>query len=189
MNPESSESAPENSNSSESAAGSVETSQSQTDAGSGEVPQAQTPVAESGAGPGQSQASNPEDRRRSYRLNKVLGAEIQHEDASIKARLFVIDISATGFRATNQFELPSQCDLRVKIVLEPQQPPLECSARIVWTKELTMSGLFQFGLEFQSLGEEEHRRLESFIEKERILAQKSSHQTVDLGRPWTTIRD
>jgi len=129
-----------------------------------------------------------EDRRQSYRLNKVLGAEIDYEEMSIQARLFVIDISVTGFRATNQFPLPTSCDLKVRIILQAGAPPLETQARIVWSKELPMSGLFQFGFEFQALPEAQLAQLESFIEHERALANKPA-QTVDLGRPWTTIRN
>jgi c-di-GMP-binding flagellar brake protein YcgR len=128
------------------------------------------------------------DRRQAYRLNKVLGAEIEHDEMSFQARLFVIDISMTGFRATNQYPLPTQCDLKVRIVLQANHPPLESAARIVWSKELPMSGLFQFGFEFQDLAQSERDRLEKFIARERELAQKPA-QTVDLGRPWTTIRN
>lgn len=128
------------------------------------------------------------DRRASYRLNKVLGAEIQHEEMSFQARLFVIDISVSGFRATNQFTLPTEVDLKVKIVLQANHPPLETAARIVWSKELPMSGLFQFGFEFIDLPEPQREQLEKFIESERSLAQKVA-PTVDLGRPWTTIRN
>ena len=129
-----------------------------------------------------------EDRRQSYRLNKVLGAEIQHEEMSFQARLFVIDISVTGFRATNQTPLPTDCDLQVRVILQAHAPPLESAARIVWSKELPMSGLYQFGFEFQDLAPDQSERLEQFIAHERALAQKPT-QTVDLGRPWTTIRN
>ncbi|MBT9581896.1 PilZ domain-containing protein [bacterium] len=137
---------------------------------------------------GQDQSVEGEERRQSYRLNKVLGAEIEYEEMSIQARLFVIDISVTGFRATNQFPLPTSCDLKVRIILQAGSPPLETQARIVWSKELPMSGLFQFGFEFQALPEAQRTQLEAFIEHERVLAHKPA-QTVDLGRPWTTIRN
>ncbi len=128
-----------------------------------------------------------EDRRQSYRLNKVLGAEIEHQESKIQARLFIIDISVSGFRATNQFELPVQVDLKVKIILQASMPPLESAARIVWVKELPMSGLFQFGFEFLDISDEERLRLDTFIEAERTLSNRPT-ATVDLGRPWTTIR-
>lgn len=128
-----------------------------------------------------------EERRAAFRLNKVLGAEIEHEDMKFQARLFVIDISATGFRATNQFELPVAVDLKVRIILQKNEA-VECGARIVWSKELPMSGMFQFGFEFQGLSEEDQQKLEKFIESERQAANKPAPSTY-LGRPWTTIRD
>lgn len=128
-----------------------------------------------------------QERRSSFRLNKVLGAEIEHEGTMFKARLFVIDISATGFRATNQSMLPVDVDITVRIVLEPKADPVQCSARIVWSKELPMSGMFQFGFEFQDMPTDSRERLEAFIEQEkaRSLAPK---EDVYLGRPWTPLR-
>lgn len=128
------------------------------------------------------------ERRQAYRLNKLLGARLEHEENRIDVRLFIIDISATGFRATNQFALPLDCELKVEIVLQAQTPPLEGVARIVWSKEMPMSGLFQFGFEFLTLDESQRERLESFIESERQQAQKQPTQATDLGRPWTMIR-
>lgn len=135
-----------------------------------------------------SESRKAEERRQSYRLNKVLGAEIEHEQESVQARLFVIDISETGFRATNQFALPTDCHLIVRIILQAGLPPLESQARIVWSKELPMSGLFQFGFEFQELPQAQREQLQNFIAQEREIAQKPA-QSLNLGRPWTTIRD
>lgn len=128
-----------------------------------------------------------EERRVAYRLNKVLGAEIVHGDEHIQARLFVIDISTTGFRATNQFALPAEVDLTVSIVLKTNTEPVRTAARIVWMKELTVSGLFQFGFEFRDLAAEDQQRIEAFIEEEREIARKPKEQ-VYLGRAWTTIK-
>ena len=51
-----------------------------------------------------------EERRRTYRLNKVLGATLTTSEGDSKAtRLFVIDISTTGFRATDH-QPPSEKD-------------------------------------------------------------------------------
>lgn len=140
------------------------------------------------ADPNDSDSPKSEERRQSYRLNKVLGAEIEHNEESVHARLFVIDISETGFRATNQFDLPTDCHLTVKILLQAGLPPLESQARIVWSKELPMSGLFQFGFEFQELPQSQREQLQRFIAHERELTQKPA-QALNLGRPWTTIRD
>jgi c-di-GMP-binding flagellar brake protein YcgR len=128
-----------------------------------------------------------EERRVAYRLNKVLGAEIVHGEEHIQARLFVIDISTTGFRATNQFALPAEVDLSVSIVLKSNSEPVKTAARIVWMKELTVSGLFQFGFEFRDIRPEDQQRIEAFIEEERELARKPKEQ-VYLGRAWTTIK-
>jgi c-di-GMP-binding flagellar brake protein YcgR len=129
-----------------------------------------------------------QERRSSYRLNKVLGAEIEHEGMAFNARLFVIDISTTGFKASNEHELPVDCDLKVKVVLQPKTEPISSTARIVWSKHLPASGMHQFGFQFLELAEGDDERLEKFIESHRAAELSNKQTDVYLGRPWTTIR-
>ena len=128
-----------------------------------------------------------EDRRRAYRLNKVLGATLTSlSGESQQARLFVIDISMTGFRATDH-QPHSDEFYDISVVLEKGEPPFQSRMRVVWTKELTVSGMFQMGCEFVETTPEETTRLQAFIAKERdkLVVPKAS---LDLGRPWTMIR-
>ncbi|MCA9791401.1 MAG: PilZ domain-containing protein [Candidatus Eremiobacteraeota bacterium] len=138
---------------------------------------------------GQAQEENFEERRKAYRLNKVLGATIEHRGEVTQTRLFVIDISTSGFRATSHIPLPEQEDLKVSVALSKDEEPLEATARIVWQKELTVSGMFQLGSEFVDLPEEQLERLESFIEGEKNAVPASKPNSPALGRPWTMIRD
>lgn len=128
-----------------------------------------------------------EDRRRAYRLNKVLGATLTSlSGESQQARLFVIDISMTGFRATDHQPHTDEF-YDISVVLEKGEPPFTSRMRVVWTKELTVSGMFQMGCEFTDTTPEEATRLQAFIAKERdkVEVPKAS---LDLGRPWTMIR-
>ncbi|MGE0490638.1 MAG: PilZ domain-containing protein [Vulcanimicrobiota bacterium] len=139
---------------------------------------------------GAAQEENFEERRKAYRLNKVLGATIEHRGEVTQTRLFVIDISTSGFRATSHIPLPEQEELKVSVALSKEEEPLEARARIVWQKELTVSGMFQLGAEFVDLPEDQLGRLEGFIEREKNSTPAApAKPSSGLGRPWTMIRD
>lgn len=127
------------------------------------------------------------DRRRAYRLNKVLGANLTSlSGESTSARLFIIDISATGFRATDHVPHNEE-SYDIAIVLIKGTPSFQSRIRVVWTKELTVSGMFQMGCEFVDPHPDEILKLEAFIEQERHKAE-GSRPEINLGRPWTMIR-
>lgn len=131
-----------------------------------------------------------EERRQAYRLNKVLGATIEHQGEVTKARLFIIDISSSGFRATNHSPLPEDDEIKVSIALVKDQEPLVTTARIVWQKELTLSGMFQLGCEFTGLDPESGARLEEFIAKESAaVGEKSNPAATGIRSPWTMIKN
>ena len=131
----------------------------------------------------------PEERRKSFRLNKVLGATLISDDGEEKAtRLFIIDISATGFRATDHSP-PEQDECKIEIVLEKGQEPFRSVMRVVWVKELTVSGMYQMGCEFTDTEPAELERLTGFIEKESSKSGGAKTSGVSIGNnPWTMIR-
>lgn len=136
----------------------------------------------------QGRSDQENERRRRYRLNKVLGATLTGSDGSAnKARLFVIDISATGFRATDHSP-HSEAEYFIEIILTKGQEPFKSKMRVVWSKELTVSGMFQMGCEFIETTAEEKERLEAFIAGEREKLENAPKKPIDLGRPWTMIK-
>jgi hypothetical protein len=150
---------------------------------------AETAAATTAADQPEPAAARPEeeDRRRAYRLNKVLGATLTSTSGDSKAaRLFVIDISASGFRATDhQPHTEEQYD--ISVVLDKGKEPFRSRMRVVWTKELTVSGMFQMGCEFIDPDPDEVEKLTAFIEAERKKSEPVQ-TPVNLGRPWTMIR-
>lgn len=131
--------------------------------------------------------TTPEERRKSYRLNKVLGATLTPKEGEAKTtRLFVIDISTTGFKATDHSP-PAEEDYEISIVLERGEEPFVSAMRVVWVKELTVSGMYQMGCEFLDTDTDQLDKLADFIEQEIERASGSPHKTVDIGRPWTMI--
>lgn len=142
---------------------------------------------DSGGVGSQPDSSSEDERRRAYRLNKVLGATLTSLSGdSQAARLFVIDISSSGFRATDH-QPHSEEQYDIAVVLSKNVEPFCSRMRVVWTKELTVSGMFQMGCEFIDTPAEELAKLEAFIETERQKVDKVK-APVDLGRPWTMIR-
>lgn len=132
-------------------------------------------------------AEEEDERRRAYRLNKVLGATLTSLAGDSKAaRLFVIDISASGFRATDHSP-HSEEQYDIAVVLQKDEEPFRSRMRVVWTKELTVSGMFQMGCEFVDTSAEELDKLQAFIDKERRRIEPTN-KAPDLGRPWTMIR-
>jgi len=133
------------------------------------------------------QERRAEERRQTYRLNKVLGATLTSTDGGSKAtRLFVIDISVTGFRATDH-QPPEQEECEISIVLDKGAEPFVSPMRVVWVKELTVSGMYQMGCEFVGPAADQVEKLSSFIERER--GQVVESKPVSFGTPWTMINN
>ncbi|MFA7483144.1 MAG: PilZ domain-containing protein [Vulcanimicrobiota bacterium] len=129
-----------------------------------------------------------EERRKAYRLNKVLGATLTSEGGdAIRTRLFVIDISASGFRATDH-RPPGEDECEISIALVKDEEPFVSRMRVVWVKELTVSGMFQMGCEFIDTDQAEQDKLDRFIELERQRAiEAAGAKTLKIENPWTMI--
>lgn len=135
----------------------------------------------------QSNISFDSERRIAYRLNKVLGAKLTSLEGEVQAaRLFIIDISVTGFRATDHTPHTDEY-YDIEVTLARDIAPFCSRMHVVWSKELTVSGMFQMGCEFIDTPSEEIVKLEAFIDQERRKVETKSSPT-DLGRPWTMIR-
>lgn len=122
-----------------------------------------------------------EDRRREFRLNKVLGAVLGSGEEAVRARLFVINISRTGLKGTHHTRLPEGEGQALQLFLSSKEPPLQTLVKVAWQKELAMSGMFEVGFQFQSMSEADQARLGSFIESESKPAPASRP---DLSSPW-----
>lgn len=123
----------------------------------------------------------PAERRREYRLNKVLGAVLGAGEESVRARIFVINISRSGLKATHQTRLPEIDQQELQLFLSAKEPPLSMQARVAWQKELAVSGMFEIGFQFLDMTDEDAQRLEDFIRKE---AQREEGKVLDLSSPW-----
>ncbi|MFN8606218.1 MAG: PilZ domain-containing protein [Vulcanimicrobiota bacterium] len=130
---------------------------------------------------GEQEGPKPSERRREYRLNKVLGAVLGSGDDSLRVRIFVINISRSGLKATHQTRVPELENQELQLFLSAKEPPLMIQAKVAWQKELAVSGMFEIGFQFLDMSDEDARRLEDFIVKE---AKREEGKTLDLSSPW-----
>lgn len=120
-----------------------------------------------------------EEKRREPRLNKVLGAEIEGS----RLRLFVINLSRTGLRATCERPVGEGEEIQLALTLAAGDPPLVARARLAWRKELPASGTFDHGFELLDLDDAQGDRLDAFLQTE--LEKQRQPSTVDLKSPWS----
>ncbi|MGE0490781.1 MAG: ATP-binding protein [Vulcanimicrobiota bacterium] len=109
-----------------------------------------------------------EDRRRHTRLHQVMTAEVEGDFPA--SRLFVIDISSSGFRATGELFLPKDTDCAMTLRLDRDGPPLRGRARVMWTSELASPDMYQLGFRFTELDPGSEERLLQAVTKVRTKA-------------------
>lgn len=118
-----------------------------------------------------------EERRRYFRLNKVMPAHFtllgdppasapEADEGLPKQRLFVVDISAGGFRATTHVPMTVDSRLKTEIFLD-RKSPVTAECRVVWQRELSIPDMYEVGFEFTSIDQPEWKRLVDFIVDER----------------------
>lgn len=123
-----------------------------------------------------------DERRRELRLNRVLGAVLGAGEEAFRARIFVINISRTGLKATHQTRLPGEEEQQLQLFLHSKQPPLQIQARVAWQKELAVSGMFEVGFQFLSMSDEDQQRLDAFMQEESRPVAES--KPLDLSSPY-----
>lgn len=120
------------------------------------------------------------DRRQEVRLNKVLGAVLGTGEGSQRVRIFVINLSRGGLKATHQQPLPLGSHA-LQLFLSSKDEPLHIQAEVAWQRELPLSGMFEVGFRFADMPEADLERLEAYIQAE--LAPTES-RAPGLSLPW-----
>lgn len=118
-----------------------------------------------------------ENRRKSFRLERILVVEMQVEGRSSRFGVFTLDLSSSGMRINHEEALPEGCELDFRILLEPGQPPVAVKSEVSWQKENAF-GHYLIGLRFLELEPEAEKRIEAYIEQ---ALERSSHGTVGLS--------
>lgn len=103
-----------------------------------------------------------ENRRKSYRLERILVVELELEKEFSRFGVFTLDMSSTGMRINHEEPLPEDKDLKFRILLEPGLEPVAVNSRVSWQKENAF-GHYLIGLQFTDVSEESKDRIESYI--------------------------
>jgi c-di-GMP-binding flagellar brake protein YcgR len=104
-----------------------------------------------------------ENRRKSFRLERILVVELELDEHTSRFGVFTLDMSSSGMRINHESPLPENRDLRFRIILEPGQEPVEVVSRVSWQKENAF-GHYLIGLQFIDVSEAASDRIETYIE-------------------------
>lgn len=103
-----------------------------------------------------------ENRRKSFRLERILVVEMQVDDVSSRFGVFTLDLSASGMRINHEEPLPEGRELDFRILLEPGMDPVHVKSEVSWQKENAF-GHYLIGLKFTHIDEEAEQRIEDYI--------------------------
>ncbi len=124
----------------------------------------------------------PERRKEPrYRLNKMLGLQVERGEFRADLRVLVLDISGTGLRISSPQQLKDEEDLSFVLSLPDKRPPVQGQLKVRWQRFLPVSENHEVGLEFLELNEENWRALRDFVGS--LLSQPAREQE-NLCNPW-----
>lgn len=103
-----------------------------------------------------------ENRRKSFRLERILVVELDLDQESSRFGVFTLDMSSTGMRINHEEPLPEDRDLHFRILLEPGTDPVPVTSRVSWQKENAF-GHFLIGLKFTDISDEAKERIENYV--------------------------
>ena len=104
----------------------------------------------------------PVERRRHPRKPVGACAWLEFDGENAVRGMVSSDLSLEGARFTNVRQVIPGASTLVSVQLEPQARPIECKARVCWTRR-TADGLFEFAVRFLDLHAEEQESLARFL--------------------------
>ncbi len=105
-----------------------------------------------------------ENRRKAFRLERILVVEMLVNDKATRFGVFTLDLSTTGMRINHEDPLPENQTIDFRILLEPGTDPVAVRSKVSWQKENPF-GHYLIGLQFTDLESEAQIRIEEYIEK------------------------
>lgn len=104
-----------------------------------------------------------ENRRKAFRLERILVVELELEREVSRFGVFTLDMSSSGMRINHEEALPDDRELNFRILLEPGLEPVSVKSRVSWQKENAF-GHYLIGLQFTEVSDEAKERIENYIE-------------------------
>lgn len=103
-------------------------------------------------------------KRKSFRLNRVLEVEINIEGQKDQVKTLTMDLSTQGMKITNEYSLPEDKIINLRLSLEFETKPVNIRARVRWQKETTF-GKHVIGLQFINMGGADALRINRYIDR------------------------
>lgn len=102
----------------------------------------------------------PFEERRAVRVKKPFLIEVKYLDEVQKNYTYAVDLSITGMRIINDFELPSDQPILIKAILGNDETDY-IKAKVVWQQEKSFGVVV--GLNFIEANDEDIKKIENFI--------------------------
>lgn len=119
--------------------------------------------------------ASPQGRRQHFRLNRVLGVELEGESGTQWMYPLTLDLSVEGMRICQAETLVVGSKFPIKIFLEFGLPTIETAAEVMW-QEVMPSKRVQIGLRFDGLSEHNALAIKTYIDQ--CLEQDLSHRKI-----------
>ncbi len=103
-------------------------------------------------------------KRKSFRLNRVLEVEINIEGQKDTVKTLTMDLSTQGMKITNEYALPEDKIINLRVHLEFEKKPVNIQARVRWQKETTF-GKHVIGMQFINMGGADALRINRYIDR------------------------
>ncbi len=110
--------------------------------------------------------NRPANQRQFQRVKVSLTLELYHQGSTTVAQ--VRDLSEGGAGLSLRRSVPEDVEVKVSLVLaedgiaDPNQPPLECKAKVMWSAE-NEPGKVAAGIRFVALDEHSRMRIRWFV--------------------------
>lgn len=119
----------------------------------------------------------PGNRRKSFRLERILVVEMQDGKTCKRFGVFTLDLSTSGMRINHETPLPEGRELDLRILLNPQLPPIDVKAEVSWQKENAF-GHHLIGLRFLDTSPEAIERIEETIQQASEALNRDDQETL-----------
>jgi hypothetical protein len=102
----------------------------------------------------------PFEERRAVRVKKPFLIEVKYLDEVQRFYTYAVDLSVTGMRIINDFELPTDEPILIKAILGNEETDY-IKAKVVWQQEKSFGVII--GLNFIEANSEDIKKIENFI--------------------------
>ena len=97
------------------------------------------------------------------RIITGFSVQVRPEGVGMFAPAGAVNLSETGLCLRRDEELAAEQTVHLRIGLDDKAKPMEVTARVVWTREDTVNGVYYCGLGFKSLRDDQLQQIRDFV--------------------------